>query len=147
MGATGDRRGGKQVKFVFNYHECHAPDVPPEGWAGMEEFLGQLKEREWEQQDSTEDDLSRDCSPEVRSVDDLMDRAWQFFVSENDHPEEVVQVPFDKLAALMACGGWSFVGGSFMEFEGNHNDTEITVVLERMGSMAEPGTAPDPAGR
>jgi hypothetical protein len=41
----------------------------------------------------------------------------------------VVKIPFDKLAALLARGGWSIVGGDFMEFEGNHNDSEITVVL------------------
>jgi hypothetical protein len=123
-------QGGKQVKLVFNYHECHAPDVPPGGWAGVAAFVRQLKDCEWEQQGQA-DDFSSSCDAEVRSIDDLINRARAFFVAEQHEPEEVVQIPFDKLAALMAHGGWSFVGGDFMEFEGNHNDTEITVVLEK----------------
>jgi hypothetical protein len=117
--------------FVFDYHECHADDVPPEGWAGEQDFLRQLQGRDWEQQDATEDDFSGYYDSEIRSIDDLMDRVRDFFVTENGEPEEVVQIPFEKLAALMARGAWSFVGGSFMEFEGNHNDSEITVVLEK----------------
>ncbi len=135
MGTKRKRTGGQQVLFVFDYHEFHADDVPPEGWAGEQDFLRQLKERDWEQRASDEDDeddhLSRYCDSEIRSIDDLMERVRDFFVAENGHPEEVVQIPFEKLAALMARGAWSFAGGTFMEFEGNHNDSEITVVLEK----------------
>jgi hypothetical protein len=136
MGTKGKRTGGQQVKFVFNYHEHLGPDVPPEGWAGVEDFVRQLKEREWEQQGPAADDLSRDCDPEVQSIDDLMDRAREYFVDGENQPEEVVQIPFKKLAALMARGGWSFVGGGFLEFEGNHNDSEITVVLKPKASRS-----------
>jgi hypothetical protein len=129
MGTKGTRTGGKQVKFTFNYHECHAPDVPPKGWAGVEAFVRQLEARDWEQ-GPDEDDLFDYCDPEVESIGDLMDRAREYFVDEEDQPDEVVQIPFDKLAALMSRGGWSFVGGLFEEFEGNHNDTEITIVLK-----------------
>lgn len=43
----------------------------------------------------------------------------------NESPEEVWRYPFEKLTALIAAGGWRFVGGQFTE------DTEIFVVLER----------------
>jgi hypothetical protein len=50
-------------------------------------------------------------------------------MGDPNQPPEVVELPFEKLAVLMAAGNWRFVGGDFMEFEGNHNDTEITVIL------------------
>ena len=53
------------------------------------------------------------------SIDDLLDRARAYFVAEENQPDEVVQIPIRKLAALMDRGGWSLVGGDFMEFEGN----------------------------
>ena len=46
---------------------------------------------------------------------------------------EAIRVPFDKLAAKIAAEGWTFAGGQLWEFEGNHNDTEIYVVLRRPG--------------
>ena len=44
---------------------------------------------------------------------------------------EAVRLPFDRLRAIIADGGWTFACGEFMEFEGHHNDTEITVRLVR----------------
>jgi hypothetical protein len=129
-GAKESPKPGQQVKFVFNYRECHAPEVPPGGWTD-EAFLEQLKERDWEQQGSAEDDLADSCEPEITSIADLLHRARQYFVAEEEQPDDVVQIPFEKLAALMARGRWSFVGGDFMEFEGNHNDSEIIVILEK----------------
>jgi hypothetical protein len=122
------------MRFVFSYGEHEpwlAPDAPQEDEAVTRAFLRHLRKREWEQQGPVADDLSDYCDPDIVSLDDLINRARDFFVVENDYPEELVQIPFDKLAALMAHGGWSFAGGNLMEFEGNHNDTEITVVLER----------------
>jgi hypothetical protein len=135
MATKGKLAAGQQVRFVFNYHECHAPDVPPEGWEDQE-FLRQLQDRDWEQQGSAKNDLSDYCDPEIESLDELMDRVRQYFVDEEDQPDEVVQIPFDKLAVLMSRGSWSFVGGGFMEFEGNHNDSEITVVLKPKASRS-----------
>lgn len=123
--------GQQRVMFVFDYHECHADDVPRGGWTGEDDFLRQLKGRAWEQKDAAEEILSGYGDSEIQSIDALTDRVREFFVAENGQPEEVVQIPFDKLTALMTQGSWSFVGGSFMEFEGNHNDSEITVVLEK----------------
>jgi hypothetical protein len=127
-----ERAGGKQVRFVFGYHEHEGPSYsgPPRPREDEErEMVREVRQWEWEQEGPA--DLSRDCDQNIRSLADLMTRAREFIVEEGGYPDELVQIPFDKLAVLMDRGGWSFVGGDFMEFEGNHNDTEITVVLER----------------
>jgi hypothetical protein len=126
--------GGQRVKLVFSYGEHEAwlpPDAPQEGEAVAREFVRHLREREWKQVGPAGDDLSGDCDPDIRSLADLASVVRENYLGDPDQPDEVVELPFVKLAALIDCGGWSFVGGDFMEFEGNHNDTEITVVLER----------------
>ncbi|MFD0597504.1 hypothetical protein ACFQZ4_38755 [Catellatospora coxensis] len=52
-------------------------------------------------------------------------------VGEWAMPAEAVRFPLDKLRALMAEGGWTFVAGEFSDFEGHHNDTEFLVKLGR----------------
>jgi hypothetical protein len=37
------------------------------------------------------------------------------------------------------AGSQSLVGGDFMEFEGNHNDTEIAVVLKPKAAQSRTG--------
>jgi hypothetical protein len=69
--------------------------------------------------------------PEERTLDAFIAATLELLVNESGMPPGVVQIPFDKLKELMADGGWTFVGGGVMPFEGNHNDTEIEVVLER----------------
>jgi hypothetical protein len=152
--------GKQQTRFVFSYRE-HGPQPPSlaplKGDDWMREFVRLLGTWEWEQQE-TAADLSRFCEPDIERVADLSDRVREFLVGELDWPDETVRIPFDKLAALMKGGGWSFVGGDVLEFEGNKSNTEITVVLKPKASRsqgvkrrtsasaeAEPGAAPDPA--
>jgi hypothetical protein len=124
----------ERMRFVFSYGEHEPwlpPDAPQESEAVDQAFVRFVGGREWERQGPVANDLSRYCDPAIQSIGDLMHRAREFIVDGGGYPDELVQIPFDKLAELMTRGGWSFVGGSFMEFEGNHNDTEIEVVLER----------------
>ena len=81
-------------------------------------------------QSTDEDNLANDCDPNAKNVADLMGVVRAFFQADPEIVEAAVQIPFEKLTALMTQGNWSFVGGSFMEFEGHHNDTEITVFPE-----------------
>src|SRR5947209_4480124 len=114
MGDDGNRTGGQQARFVFGYHEHGplTPGVPLEGEAGVREFVRQLGGWEWEQEGPAADDLSDSCDPDVRDVADLMALAREALVGEMGMPDEAVKIPFDKLAVLMARGGWSFVGGA-----------------------------------
>ena len=134
MGSTVERTGSQRMRFVFSYGE-HDPWLPPggpqEGEAVTQAFLRHLRMREWEPVGSAGDDFSGYCDPNFRSIAVLAAFVRENYVGDPEQPDEVVELPFVKLAALMDRGGWSFVGASFMEFEGNHNDTEITVVLER----------------
>jgi hypothetical protein len=46
-------------------------------------------------------------------------------------PASLVEIPLEKLREFMDRDGWRVVVGSFIEFEGHHNDSEIRVVLDR----------------
>jgi hypothetical protein len=134
MGGDVEHTGGQRVRFVFSYGEHEPwlpPDAPPEGEAVNQAFVRHLRQREWEPVGPAGDDFSSYCHPDIRSVADLAAVVRENYMGDPDQPDEVVELPFVKLAALMDRGGWSFVGGDFLEFEGNHNDTELTVVLER----------------
>jgi hypothetical protein len=124
----------ERMQFVYSYGE-HDPWLPPDGLqedeAVMRAFVHHLRKREWEQAGLAGDDLSRHCDPKFRCVADLAAYVRENYLGDPEQPDEVVELPFVKLAALMDGGGWSFVGAHFMEYEGNHNDTELTVVLER----------------
>lgn len=132
MGNGENRKAGRQAKFVFSYreHEVLGRMADPEGDL-VEHLARELGEWEWEQQRLPDGDISEHCDPGVRSIGDLAAIARENFVDGAQEPEWLVRIPFDKLAALVDCGGWSFMGGVFNEFEGHHNDTEIEVYLER----------------
>ncbi len=129
---TNSQPNSQRVRFVFSYgeHEAWTSSDAPQADLEMDQsFVRFVREREWERQETVVNDLSRFCDPDIQSIDDLMDLTREF-IGDGDS-DELVQIPFKKLAELMSRDGWSFVGGSFTEFEGHHNDTEIEVVLER----------------
>jgi hypothetical protein len=133
MAGNEERMGSQRMRFVFSYGE-HEPwlsrNVPQDVEDVTQAFLRHLRAREWEQVGPVVEDVSGYCHPDIRSVADLATVVRDNYMGDADQPDEVVELPFVKLAALMDRGGWSIVGGYYMDFEGNHNDTEISVVLE-----------------
>jgi hypothetical protein len=112
------------VRFSYREHEW-PEDI--EGAEMAEAFLLRtVAEGRWE------DLTGEDPLDDLTSLDSLVERWTSVVVGEWEMPGDAVGVPVGKLRALMAGGGWTFESGSFTEFEGNHNDTEITVRLGRV---------------
>jgi len=120
-----------RVVYVFSYreHGDQSPHVAAlESDDFWQEFIRLLREFDWEQ--DTESDPSWLYEPELHSLDELQAHVREYFPRED--PDAQWRIPFEKLATLMTVGNWSFAFGTLIEFEGNHNDTEIHVVLERV---------------
>jgi hypothetical protein len=81
----------------------------------------------------TQGEIDRYCDDATERYADFAGRVRES-LEEMNVPEELAKVPFDKLEELMGRDGWTFAGGTFYEFEGNHNDTEIFVVLKKIGT-------------
>jgi hypothetical protein len=109
----------------FSYREHEWPEDLEGAEAAEAELLRRATEGRWEElPDGREPD---DCP----TLDALVGRWTEVVVGEWKMPPAAVDVPVAKLRTLMADGGWTFGAGSFLEFEGHHNDTEITVRLGR----------------
>ena len=124
---TGERRA-----FVFRYdeHEWMGDVKGAEPFA--QRMLLQADVQTWAAVPvSTPNAIEQHTDPEITSLDDLRARVEESLIEEADLPPEVVRLPFKKLHSMMKRSGWRFVSGTFLEFEGNHNDTEIHVVLEK----------------
>ncbi|AWM37556.1 hypothetical protein GobsT_44570 [Gemmata obscuriglobus] len=126
MGDGKNRTAGRRAKFVFSYREHDVPEVWSDEVDGLHDaFASDSGVWGWQEQELPEGDLADSCDPGVRSIDDLVTVAREYFVAQGQQPEWLVRIPFDKLAVLMDRGGWSFLGGVFGEFVGNNSDTEI----------------------
>ncbi len=111
--------------LMFSYFE-HDWDPAIEGAEAMDaELLRRVTEGEWLPYTGEAPDPE-----DIATVEELEARAREA-IGEWDVPDYVVRVPIDKLRALIAEGGWTFVAGEFAEFEGHHNDTEYVVELTR----------------
>jgi hypothetical protein len=143
MGTKGSRQDEQYVRFFFDFREAHSPDIPSGGWGGVEGFIQQLNEHDWEPQPPG--DRSGYCDSEIQSIEDLANRIRAYCVGECNQPEDVVQIPIKKLLLLMTRTGYSFVGGSLIEFEGNHNDTIVYVFLQPKAPKQRTGRRSKPA--
>lgn len=116
--------------FQFSYGE-HDWDVDGEE-AARDALLRAAAENPWVLLEEVGRSQAKDhCDHE--SLDALLDRIRATIVEEWNMPVEAVKMPLDRMREMMRRDGWSFVGGSFLEFEGHHNDSEIHVVLEKKG--------------
>ncbi|MEU7823538.1 hypothetical protein [Catellatospora sp. NPDC049111] len=110
------------LRFSFFEHDW---DESIEGVEAMEaELLRRAAQGEWLEVADEEPD-------EFATFDELRERAEEVIVGEWEMPVEAVRLPMDKLRAIIAEGGWTFVAGEFADFEGHHNDTEFLVKLGR----------------
>ena len=110
---------------MFSYFE-HDWDESIEGAEAMDaELMRRVTEGEWTPYTGDEPDPD-----DIATIEDLEARAHEA-IDEWDIPGDAVRVPIEKLRAIIADGGWTFVAGEFSEFEGHHNDTEYVVMLRR----------------
>ena len=69
-------------------------------------------------------------SPDTDTIERLEAIAREC-LADWDVPDDAVRIPIEKLRAVIDAGGWTFVTGSFIDFEGHHNDTEYLAQLTR----------------
>ncbi|MEV0459557.1 hypothetical protein [Catellatospora methionotrophica] len=111
-----------RLRFSYGEHDWITEDV--DSPAAAEPILLRVaSEGDW---------CGVDDEPEeYDTLDALVERAEQVVVGEWGMPAAAVQAPVDKLRAIIAEGGWTFVAGDFSEFVGNNQDTELLVKLVR----------------
>ncbi|MDI1462543.1 hypothetical protein QEZ54_16345 [Catellatospora sp. KI3] len=110
------------LRFSFFEHDWDG-DVD---WAAEAEAeLLRRAEGDWFPVDGTDE------PEEFETLDELAERAEEVVVGEWDMPADAVRLPLAKLRAIIAEGGWTFAAGDFADYEGHHNDTELTVKLVR----------------
>ena len=108
----------------FSYHE-HDWDETEDAAAMDAELLRRVRIGVWEPYSGYPPD------PEEIATVEALEASAREHIDEWDVPDDVVRIPIERLRTLMTEGGWSFVAGEFMEFEGHHNDTEYIVTLSR----------------
>jgi hypothetical protein len=141
--ATKQKRKPMRAHFVFNFHDQFGNGTPLGEMATGEEVNDQAfvqmvamepwqKQKEWAVANSDDESAEDDeFDEEITSVDELVERLREYAGDSGPWFADVVRFPVEKLKSLMDRDGWRFVSGSLWEFEGNHNDTEIHIVLER----------------
>lgn len=121
---------GELRVFLFSFHEHDGSDEEIEDGNADQAFFQMLASQPWELYEQ-QGPKTAEAYSGTTTVEALMAEARASLVEFNRQPEELVQIPIDKLRSLMTEGGWEFVGGMYCEFEGNHNDTEFYAVLRK----------------
>jgi hypothetical protein len=121
---------GDRAVFMFSFHEHDGEGFDEE--PTEQEIVQTVASWDWEFQRMGKPGagIYDKIEFEPTSVEALMALARESM--DGYMPEVAIQLPFDKLKALMEQGGWRFVCGDYMEMEGNHNDTEISALLEKL---------------
>lgn len=110
------------LRFSYFEHDWDEDLAGPEVEA---ELLRRAAQGEWQEVDDTDE------PEEVDTVEALAQRVEEVLIGEWEVPAAAARLPMDRLREIIAAGGWTFVAGDFMEFEGHHNDTEMLVRLVR----------------
>ncbi|MCY1058015.1 hypothetical protein [Nannocystis sp. SCPEA4] len=113
--------------FMFSYHE-HDWDENAFKNSGKER-LRRAQTGTWTAQRVARSSWDNYC--EVDSLAALRDQVRGFLVDRYHAPARAAELPLATLRRMLDQDGWSFVGGRFLEFEGNHNDTTIYALLAR----------------
>jgi hypothetical protein len=117
--------------FLFSFHEHDWVGGIEDAESGEQMMLQIAASQNWEPYKDQGPQIA-DAHSDIEEFDALVECARQAIVDEYRLSEAVFQLPFEKLRRLMAEGGWEFAGGTFFEFEGNHNDTKIFAVLRKV---------------
>lgn len=130
MSKEGRENGSPLSVFQFSYDE-HGWDVDSEDSA-REAVLKAAAEQPWVLVEGVDQAKAKGyCDDGIETLDDLLRLIRATIVEDWNMPVEAVKIPLDRLSERMRQDGWVFVGGSFTEFEGHHNDSEIHVVLQK----------------
>lgn len=114
----------QSVLLRFSFFE-HDWDEEIDDAVKMEhELLRRASEGQWFEVEDIDPD-------EFETIDALAERAEEVIAGEWEMPVAAARSPMDRLRAIIAEGGWTFVAGEFSDFEGHHNDTEFLVKLTR----------------
>lgn len=138
----GDR---SRSHFMFSYREHRwFGDTEIDSKESFEQAMSQQASfQTWEEvKPGPRANLNAYTCEEFASVEAFQTQAEEELPGESRLLKTIFQSPFDKLKAMMNAEGWKFVTGWTHTFEGNHNDTEIHVVLEKKDHAAKPAKKP-----
>jgi hypothetical protein len=129
----GDQRKfnrGDRAIFMFSFHEHDGGGLRVK--STDQEAAQMIASWDWEFQKIVKPTKRAKSVVNDDGIEALMEQGRAVMVDDWGMSAVVVELPFEKLRALLARDGWRFVSGMFIEFEGNHNDTEIIAVLEKL---------------
>ena len=124
---------GDRAVFMFSFHE-HDDDGLDEA-STEQEIVQMIASWDWEFQRTAKPGANYISDPDggdPATIEELSALVHNEVGEGSGIPEGALQIPFDKLKVLLERDGWRFVCGSYTEFEGNHNDTEIEALLEKL---------------
>jgi hypothetical protein len=114
--------------FVFCFHDADHRGEWDDNDEADQWYIQAAANEQWVLQKTGGPD---DFKGEVFEGVDTLDRLQADFRADmGEAPPQVIDIPFEKLKALMAEGGWRFVGGAYSFGEG-FDDVGVEVVLER----------------
>ncbi|MEV4140026.1 hypothetical protein AB0J72_48690 [Dactylosporangium sp. NPDC049742] len=115
----------ESVLLMFSYFEHDWDEGIDNPEAATTELMRRVTEGDWTLYSGDGPDPD-----DIATIEDLEARARESIDAWNV-PDDAVRIPIDKLRAVIAAGGWTFVAGEFTELVGNHHDTEYVVQLTR----------------
>jgi hypothetical protein len=127
----------EQTWFIFSFHEHgsfmidrYAADSSPE-----QAFIQMIASEEWVRgRTGVSGEFEGHCAAGIGTLEAFEAHVREILTDEYGFTTvelRYLDFPFARLRATMEAGGWQFVGGDFTAMEGNHNDTEISVLVER----------------
>ncbi len=116
--------------YQFSYDEHNWGDEVDSQETAEAMMLHMAHTRSWESRPISDEVVNRYNGfslPELEAA--VLAGILEYMPSNKALAAEIVHAPFHKLQEKLTQEGGQFVGGSFYEFEGNHNDTLIYVVV------------------
>ena len=117
------------LHFTFDEHAW-----PEDAWDDTTEAYTQAaRENPWKNLGEMEWDDTRDYrTRRLVSLETIREDLVNAFADAESLPVELMASPLDRVAEVMAREGLEYVTGVFIDFEGNHCDTEIGLVTRKV---------------
>lgn len=116
--------------YQFSFDEHNWGDEVDSQETAEAMMLQMAHSRSWESRPISDEAVNRYNSfslPELEAA--VLAGILEYMPDNKAFAAEIAHASFHKLQEKLAQEGGQFVGGSFYEFEGNHNDTLIYVVV------------------